>query len=144
MEEPIVFLDANVLFSAALGGEVFNAIWAVAVHGRYRLATSLYCFLEAQKNLSYKRPEALKALEERMLWVTLVPEAAPEPWMRDLVPEKDLPVLAAAVAAGARVLLTGDTRHFGGLRGEGAPSLREHSLPLGVMTPADFIRNFRP
>ncbi len=37
--------------------------------------------------------------------------------MRALLPEKDLPVLAACVAGGCGYLVTGDVRHFGGLMG---------------------------
>ncbi|BCP65991.1 MULTISPECIES: PIN domain-containing protein [Thermus] len=134
---PRVFLDANILFSAALGGEVWDAIWAVAEKGRVLLLTSPYCLLEAQENLWCKRPSALTALEERLALVEVVEEAKPEPWMEGLLPPKDLPVFAAAVAAGARVLLTGDTRHFG-------PLMDRPDLPLRVLTPAAFIRTFRP
>jgi hypothetical protein len=42
-----VFLDANVLFSMALGGPVFNAILEVAKRGRLHLLTSAFCYLEA-------------------------------------------------------------------------------------------------
>ncbi len=134
---PRVFLDANVLFSAALGGSVFDAIWVVAGHGGYRLVTSPYCVIEARENLARKRPEAVKRLKERLSSVKLVAEAEPDPWMTGLVPEKDLPVLAAAVASRASVLLTGDVRHFGALMGR-------EDLPLRVLTPAEFIRTFRP
>jgi len=133
----LVFLDANVLFSASLGGEVFEAIWLGARKGRYRLATSPYCLLEARENLARKRPQALRGLKDRLKVVRLVPEAKGEAWMEGLVPEKDLPFLAAAVAAGASVLLTGDTRHFG-------PLMARQDLPLRVLTPGDFIRSFRP
>lgn len=57
--------------------------------------------------------------------------------MESLVPERDLPVLAAAVAAGASVLLTGDTRHF-------KPLMSPQDLPLKVLTPRDSILTFRP
>ncbi len=80
---------------------------------------------------------ALRELEAKLEVVTLVPEAEGAPWMESLVPEKDLPVLAAAVAAGASVLLTGDTRHFKHL-------MSRQDLPLKVLTPRDFILTFRP
>lgn len=133
----LIFLDANILFSASLGGEVFEVIWQGARKKRYRLATSPYCLLEARKNLLRKRPEALRKLEDKLEAVTLVPEAKGAPWMESLVPEKDIPVLAAAVAAGASVLLTGDTRHF-------KPLMLRQDLPLKVLTPREFILTFRP
>jgi hypothetical protein len=46
-----VFLDANVLFSMALGGPVFNAILEVAKRGRLHLPTSAFCYLEAWRNV---------------------------------------------------------------------------------------------
>ena len=74
----------------------------------------------------------MKLLLEGILeWVRLVPEA----WMADLLPKKDVPVLAAA--ARATHLLTGDLRHF-------APLMAREDLPLRVLTPGDFVRRVRP
>jgi len=134
---PRVFLDANVLFSASLGSPVWEAIWDVANAGGYELVTSPFALVEARENLKRKRPEALGALSERLRSVRLVPEAEPEPWMVGRLPQKDLPILAAAAAAGCRVLLTGDTRHFGRL-------MKRDDLPLRILTPAHFVHVFRP
>ncbi len=134
---PRVFLDANVLFSASLGGPVWEAIWGVADAGGYELVTSPFALVEARENLKRKRPGSLSTLSERLRLVRLVPEAEPEPWMTNLLPPKDLPILAAAAAAGCRALLTGDMRHFGGL-------MKRDDLPLRVLTPAHFVRAFRP
>jgi predicted nucleic acid-binding protein len=84
-----------------------------------------------------KVPEKRQALEGILEWVRLVPEARPEAWMADLLPEKDVPVLAAAVAARATHLLTGDLRHF-------APLMTREDLPLRVLTPGDFVHRVRP
>ncbi|WP_457637715.1 PIN domain-containing protein [Oceanithermus sp.] len=134
---PRVFLDANVLFSASLSGSVWDAIWSVADTGGYELVSSPFALVEARENLRRKRSEALGELSERLHSVRLVPEAEPEAWMAKLLPEKDRPILAAAVAAGCRFLLTGDTRHFGEL-------MEWDDLPVRVLTPARFIRTFRP
>jgi predicted nucleic acid-binding protein len=128
-----VFLDADVLFSMALGGPVFNAILEVAKRDRLHLLTSAFCYLEAWRNVELKVPEKRQALEGILKRVRLVPEA----WMADLLPEKDVPVLAAAVAARATHLLTGDLRHF-------APLMAREDLPLRVLTPGDFVRRVRP
>jgi predicted nucleic acid-binding protein len=130
-----VFLDANVLFSMALGGPVLNAILEVAKRGRLHLLTSAFCYLEAWRNIELKAPEKRQALEGILEWVRLVPEARPEAWMADLLPGKDVPVLAAA--ARATHLLTGDLRHF-------APLMAREDLPLRVLTPGDFVRRVRP
>jgi len=132
-----VFLDANVLFSASLGGEVWSAIWGAAEAGGYQLVSSPYAVVEAQENLERKRPPALRELSRLLRSVTLVAEAEAADWTRTLLPEKDVPILAAAVAAGCGVLLSGDLRHFG-------PLMNRDDLPLTVMTPAVFIRSFRP
>ena len=130
-----MFLDANVLFSMALGGPVFNAILEVAKRGRLRLLTSAFCCLEAWRNIELKAPEKRQALEGLLKWVRLVPEARPEAWMAGLLPE-DVPI-SAAVAARATHLLTGDLRHF-------APLMAREDLPLRVLTPGDFVRRVRP
>ncbi len=132
-----MFLDANALFSMALGGPVFNAILEVAKRGRLRLLTSAFCYFEAWRNVELKVPERREALRAILKWIRLVPEAQPEPWMEGLLPEKDMPVLAAAVAAQATHLLTGDLRHF-------APLMAREDLPLKVLTPGDFIRGVKP
>ncbi len=140
-----VFLDANVLFSAALGGEIFRLIWMLAEQGKFQLLTSPFCWLEAEFNIERKRPKATPHLLQLMRWVRLVPEhqevdyLAQEP-LRQLVsslPEKDRPVLVAALKAQAQVLLTGDLRHFGSLMGR-------TDLPLLVLSPRDFIVRIRP
>jgi predicted nucleic acid-binding protein len=58
-------------------------------------------------------------LDELMREVAVVPDVPvseiPEPVDR---PDKDAPILAAAIAAGATHLITGDRRHFGPFFGE--------------------------
>ncbi len=130
MEPLAVFLDANVLFSAALGGEAFELIWALSEKGVLRLITSPQAYLEAERNLALKRPEALPRLAERMRRVRVVPEP------RDLAPISGLPsadvrLYRAAEAAGSTVFLTGDRRHFGPLMAK--------DLAPRVRTPRDFL-----
>ncbi|HMU50769.1 MAG TPA: hypothetical protein PKA13_13420 [Geminicoccaceae bacterium] len=48
------------------------------------------------------------------------------------LPEKDAPILAAAVAAAADLLVTGDRRHFGGLFGRTVHGVRILSLADGL------------
>lgn len=128
-----VFCDANVLFSAALGGPAFDLLVELADAGRVELVTSRYCLVEAEVNLRAKRPAAMDWYTELLDRVRRVPEGGgpPEP-LADLVPEKDAPVLAAAVSAEADVLLTGDMTHFGSLMSRG-------DLPLRVRTPRAFL-----
>jgi uncharacterized protein len=108
-----VFLDANVLFSAAHAtGSCFLELWR---RKRVRLLSSEYAVQEASRNLTgVERLKRLKRLVEKMEIVaghTLhFPLDVP---VGVNLPEKDEPILAAAINARATHLLTGDRRHFG-------------------------------
>ena len=63
----------------------------------------------------------MERLEELLGSVEIVPTAAPtdHPLFSALeLPQKDWPILLAAISVGATHLLTGDFRHFGPLYGE--------------------------
>jgi predicted nucleic acid-binding protein len=124
-----VFLDANVLFSAALGGESFALLWQLGRAGKVSLLTSRACVLEAERNLERKRPAALDAFREALASVALVPEA-PERLASAaaLVGENDAHVLAAALEARAAVLVTGDMTHFGALMERDDVGLRVRTI----------------
>ena len=122
------FLDANVLFSGALGGAAFDLLWELAARARIELLTSPYCYLEARTNLERKAPAALPRLDERMVQVRVTGHGTEHlAWALTLVAEKDAAVLAAARAAGAELLVTGDLRHFDHL-------MRRDDLPVAVVT----------
>lgn len=106
-----VFLDANVLFSVAYGSPGLDRLWNLAKKGRCVLLASRYVIEEAKRNLS--SISQLKKLEAFLSNVEVVLEADPRvPCPVDL-PEKDRPVLMAAIIAKANYLLTGDIEHFG-------------------------------
>ncbi len=124
-----LFLDANVLFSAAWQEGRARAILALADRAGATLLTSPHAREEARRNLEAKRPEALSRFDALLGRVTLVPEApfAEVARARELgLPLKDAPILAAAWSARADILVTGDRRHFGrwmGKRVEGVTVL---------------------
>ncbi len=123
-----VFLDANVLFSSALGGESFTALWDVLRREGLTACTSPQCVDEVRRNVAKKRPQAVARLEALLGEVEVV--AAPSAvvaWAAGQLPEDDAWVLAGAVEARAAVLLTGNTRHFGWAMARG-------DLPLQVRT----------
>ena len=128
-----LFLDANILFSAALGGPSFGLLWEIASAGKVSLCTSRTCVDEAESNLARKRPDALVRFGDLCRKVREVPEA-PERLedVQALLPEKDAHVLAAALANEADVLLTGDVRHFGAL-------MIGTDLPIRVCTIRSFL-----
>lgn len=82
--------------------------------------TSRFAFDEAQRNVRVKYPGSLKALESLLDTVatTKEPSAALFNWATEHLPTKDAPILAAAVASRAQVLVTGDRKHFGKLVGQ--------------------------
>lgn len=105
-----LFLDANVLFSAAYGPSTLSRLWSLARQGELVLVTSAYALEEARRNLD---DEAQSHLDEIAREIVLVPEVeiiTPSPFQ---LPPKDRPILAAALNARATHLLTGDRRHFG-------------------------------
>ena len=112
----IIFLDANILFSAAYGSPALERLWDEATRGRYPMIASHYVVEEARRNLDTANHRI--ALENCLSQVRLVPEADPGIPCPIPLPEKDRPVLMAAVIARADCLVTGDLLHFGPFFGQ--------------------------
>lgn len=111
MKADKLFLDANILFSVAYGSPGLDRLWEIAKKGHCELIASQYVIEEAKRNLN--RQEHLAKLSGYLSKVSIVAEADPSiPCPIDL-PDKDSPVLMAAIAAKADYLLTGDVTHFG-------------------------------
>jgi len=105
-----VFLDANVLFSAAYDPRCrILQLWRLT---GVKLVVSRFVSSEALRNLQTKRRAQLKLLRRLLKQCQLVDEAPNRLIPAGVeLPEKDRPVLAAAIAGRANYLLTGDT-HF--------------------------------
>jgi predicted nucleic acid-binding protein len=109
-----VFLDANVLFSAAWrDGSGLTRLWQLS---SLRLVTSAYATEEAERNLRRKRPEAVPRLHALMRDVEIANRLVALDDGHGL-PAKDAPILAGAVASHCAVLVTGDIADFGHLIG---------------------------
>jgi len=104
-----VFLDANVLFSAAYRND--SSLLRLWSRKDAILCTSHYALEEAQRNLAEEsQRERLRKLSEKLEFYDAAILEVP----RDVhLPAKDAPILLAAMEAGATYLLTGDIRHFG-------------------------------
>ena len=103
-----IFVDANVLFSAAYHPNAGLArLWQLE---DVELMTSAYAAEEARLNLDEEDQRV--RLETLLEKVRLTSAVAPLPPGVKL-PEKDQPILQAALHAGATHLLTGDRKHFG-------------------------------
>ena len=114
----LIFSDANILFSAAYRSDAgLKKLWKLP---GVRMITSSYAIEEAHRNLDY--PKQREDLEELLGSVEVVSTAAStdHPPFSNYVklPDKDRPILLAAIGAGATHLLTGDIQHFGPYYGE--------------------------
>lgn len=112
------FLDANILFTATISPDgASRGLTHLAAAGVCVSVTSSFALDEVRRNLRVKYPGFQKTLDGLMQQVTLVPEADKTrvTWAEQLLPPKDAPILAAAIAADTDALVTGDRRHFGAL-----------------------------
>lgn len=114
---PVLFLDANILFSAAHSPEGRSAALFSLARQRYcRLITSHFALEEARRNLAHKNVQALARLKALSNWVHLCAEADAPRFEKarsvGLKDPMDVPILAAAMGR-ADVLVTGDIKHFG-------------------------------
>ena len=131
---PIIFLDANVLFTAAHNPSGKAAlIVELGAQGHWQTLTSTLAVEEARRNLGIKFAACLPRLESILSKGRVVSSVSGFACPIDL-PEKDRPIFLTAVKCRATHLLTGDIRHCG-------PFLNNPSRTAGVaiMTVADFL-----
>ena len=111
-----IFLDANVLFSAAQSaGAVRRLVHALQADG-HALVADEYLAAEARRNIAGKARADSQAYLQNLLAQIEISAAhfpanayAAAQWL----PEKDRPVLMAAIALRCDALLTDDRTHFG-------------------------------
>jgi predicted nucleic acid-binding protein len=124
-----VFVDANVLFSAAKSDGAVRSLLTQLLVGRHTLCVDAYVVSEARRNLERKGPESIAALEV-LLGRSEVSAHRPHalrPELAALLPDKDQPVLAAAIRLRCEALVTGDRSHFGSLYGSTLDGVTIHS-----------------
>lgn len=128
-----VFLDANILFSAAWREESgIGRLWDME---GVQLVTSPYALREAERNIQRKKPAAAQRLSSLASTVEL--SSATAPLSRSCgLPEKDRPILEAAAGCGCAVLLTGDVTHFGHLIGTEAEGVRVMMVSMFLLMEA--------
>ena len=129
-----IFLDANILFTAAHRPEGKSAsVIQVAQANDWVLCTSRYALEEARRNLERKYPQCLQTHLHQILNLEIIPEF---PYPKGLVnlPKKDLPIFFAALEGNAQILLTGDVKGFGFLMDD-----RAKAKGLLVQTVNDFL-----
>ena len=125
-----VFLDANILFSAAKSAGAVREVLSRLKHAGHILCADAYVIEEARRNLALKGPATLDALETLLATIEAAPfRRMPLPArLAALVHEKDRPVVAAAIHMECDVLLTGDRMHFGHLYGQALHGVVVQSL----------------
>lgn len=106
-----IFLDANILFSMAYGSPGLRRLWELAKKKRCLLFASNYVIEETRRNLL--STEQMSRLETCLAEVEIVRDVDPRIPCPLELPEKDRPVLLAAISVKANYLLTGDSIHFG-------------------------------
>lgn len=124
-----IFLDANVIFSAAKSDGAVRALLSRLRACGHRLCADGYVIAEARRNLASKDAAVLTALAALLPHLEVAPsQAAQLPADAfNLLPDKDRPVLAAAIRLGCDALVTGDRTHFGVLYGRPIAGVTIHS-----------------
>jgi hypothetical protein len=124
-----IFLDANVLFSEAYrANSGLLSLWRLR---NARLCSSHYAVEEARINLDQaEQKERLTRLSSSLELFEAEPQELPD---RMVLPEKDTPIMLAAMAARATHLLTGDLRHFGAYFGKTIGGIL-------ILPPSDYLK----
>jgi len=114
-----VFLDANILFSAAKSDGAMRRLLEALYSAGHDCWVDAYVMEEARRNLALKFPGGLPVLEALSARIHLAPHRTLDAALVATLPlpEKDRPVLAAAIQHGCAALVTGDRTHFGVLYG---------------------------
>jgi len=122
-----VFLDANVLFAAAWRSDAaLQRLWEL---DNAELLASKYAIAEARRNL--ETPAQRGRLTRLLRKVRRVEDEHFTLPRNVRLPEKDMPILLAAIDGGATHLLTGERDHFG-------PYFRQEIGGMLILPPAEY------
>ncbi|MBK7000804.1 MAG: PIN domain-containing protein [Rhodoferax sp.] len=111
-----IFLDANILFSAARSVGAIRLLVHTLHAAGHVLVADEYVATEARRNVAIKSgSEALEYLEALLAQIELNAVQYPGTDQASVLwlPEKDRPVLLAAMALQCDALVSGDRTHFG-------------------------------
>jgi uncharacterized protein len=124
-----LFLDANVLFSAAYRPNAgLLQLWKLR---NVELCSSIYALEEANVNLTEEGQRTrLVGLSAPLHLVEAGQMSVPT---EIFLPPKDVPILLAAIEARATHLLTGDVRHFGAYFGKKIQG-------IAITRPGEYLR----
>jgi predicted nucleic acid-binding protein len=124
-----VFLDANILFSAAKSDGAIRRLLALLAQAGHECHADTYVVEEARRNLALKAPGSLPVLDRLVsrIHVAHASSGIAEAEVVRSLPEKHRPVLAAAIQLGCHALVTGDRTHFGVIYGKTLGGVTIHS-----------------
>lgn len=139
-----VFLDSNVLLSGIFSDKgAPRIILDLLTIGLPMLegATGQYNLMEVERNLKKKMPQALPVyqtyLPKLRLEIVALPSKETIMSMAGAIAEKDIPVLASALACRAQYLITGDKKDFVRLK-----DINEYGLE--IVGPSEFVEAVFP
>lgn len=112
-----VFLDANILFSASNPQWLTRQLLEALEQAGASLISSAYVWEEAERNVRSHFPKNLMELHTLRTRLKFISDTMLASGIFQILPEKDRPVLAAAIRGKCSHLLTGDYKHFGELMG---------------------------
>jgi len=127
-----VFLDANILFSAAYGSRGLLQLWQRAREGKCLLLSSSYAVEEARRNLT--DPSQLESLERLLQDVQIVSEAVPPYPVRWIYLKRTAPSFWPPLRQETDYFLTGDITHFGKFFGKKVAGVK-------ICRPKDYLRS---
>ena len=127
-----LFLDANVLFSAAYRANAgLLQFWKLK---NVVLCSSHYALEEAKINLTQDvQRRRLEKLATAIEFFDAIPRVLPR---EVTLTDKDVPIFLAAMASRATHLLTGDVHHFGRYFSKTIEGIL-------ILSPADYLRKTR-
>ena len=135
MKKDVLFLDANILFSASYREDSgLLKLWKIKTAS---LVSSAYALEEARRNLNTDpQKERLEKLIIRLKDIDPfhVKLDLPE---NIIIREKDKPILMSAIAAKADFLITGDVRDFGKFYGTKIRGVM-------ILPPSEYLKNKSP
>jgi predicted nucleic acid-binding protein len=134
-----VFLDSNVILSGFISDKgAPRIILDILCHDLpfVNATTGQYNIGEIERTINRKLPAAHPVFRDYMsrLKIEIVPLPS---WTaleeyRGAITDTDLPVLVSAIQCGADYLVTGDKKHFEGLKGR-------KDIPLKICSPSEFV-----
>lgn len=129
-----VFLDANVLFTAAHNpaGKAALVI-ALGAKGKWEVVSSSYAAEEARRNIASKFPQSESRLRNLIESISIVASGSGADCPVKL-PDKVRPIMEAAIRSRASHLLTGDLRDFGALMNK-----PRQTAGIVIQTVAEFL-----